>query len=389
MPRVAYVISEELIKQCDKIPVLKKRASMVHELIRAYNLHRLMDCVKPNVASDENLSLFHSQYYLDYLKNECTAELSFESVGSDDDDDAEDSDTSDVDDEQLNYGLGYDCPKIFNLWKFVRVIAGASVTAANLLLSNRRIVINWCGGWHHAQRDEAEGFCYVNDIAIAIQRLRTRFQRILYIDLDVHHGNGVENAFAYTRRVFTVSFHQFQPGFFPGTGNVDDCGHGIGKGYCVNFPYKSHIRGELFIKYFYKTLTEILNKYQPDACVVQCGADSIVSDPLGGTNLLPEDLAICVERILSWDLPTIFLGGGGYNFQNAARYWTTLTSIICKTREPLDNDLPDNEYFLRYGPGYELSIPRKQLDDLNTENDMETTYQTIIENLKKYNVFNC
>lgn len=126
---------------------------MVHELIRAYNLHRLMECVKPNVASEENLSLFHSQYYLDYLKNECTAEMSLESIGSDDeDDDGGDSDTSDVDDEQLNYGLGYDCPKIFNLWKFVRVIAGASVTAANLLLSDRRIVINWCGGWHHAQR---------------------------------------------------------------------------------------------------------------------------------------------------------------------------------------------------------------------------------------------
>lgn len=60
----------------------------------------------------------------------------------------------------------------------------------------------------------------------------------------------------------------------------------------------------------HRTLSVIISKYQPDACVVQCGADSIVSDPLGGTNLLPEDLAICVERILSWDLPTIFLGGG-------------------------------------------------------------------------------
>lgn len=101
-------------------------------------------------------------------------------------------------------------------------------------------------------RDEAEGFCYVNDIAIAIQRLRSQFRRVLYIDLDVHHGNGVENAFAYTRRVFTVSFHQYQPGFFPGSGNVMDCGHGNGKGYCVNFPYKSHIHGELFTKYFCK-----------------------------------------------------------------------------------------------------------------------------------------
>lgn len=71
---------------------------------------------------------------------------------------------------------------------------------------------------------------------------------------------------------------------------------------------------------------------------------------------------------------------GGYNFPNVARYWVYLTSIICKTKQPLDDDIPDNKYFLRYGPGYELSISRKQLDDANTENDMETTYQIIKSN---------
>lgn len=122
------------------------QASMVHELIQAYNLRKLMDCFKPYLASEEHLSLFHSQYYLDYLKNECTADTSVASGDSDD------SNSSDVDDEQLNYGLGYDCPKIYNLWKFVRTIAGASVSAADLLLGGRQTVINWCGGWHHAQR---------------------------------------------------------------------------------------------------------------------------------------------------------------------------------------------------------------------------------------------
>lgn len=120
---------------------------MVHELIRGYCLHKHMDCIRAKLASEENLALFHSQYYLNYLKTECTADTSINDVESDD------SDTSDdVDDEQLNYGLGYDCPKIYNLWKFVQVIAGASVTAADLLLGGRKIVINWCGGWHHAQR---------------------------------------------------------------------------------------------------------------------------------------------------------------------------------------------------------------------------------------------
>lgn len=107
-----------------------------------------MECIKAKEATDEHLSLFHSQYYLNYLKTECTADRSLNDTECSDESD----DSSDVDDEQLNYGLGYDCPKIYNLWKFVRMIAGASVTAANLILNGRQTVINWCGGWHHAQR---------------------------------------------------------------------------------------------------------------------------------------------------------------------------------------------------------------------------------------------
>lgn len=87
---------------------------------------------------------------------------------------------------------------------------------------------------------------------MAIQRLRSKFQRVLYIDLDIHHGNGVDNAFAYTKRVFTVSFHQYEAGFFPGSGNINDCGFGQGKGYCVNFPYKMNICGSLYVRYFIK-----------------------------------------------------------------------------------------------------------------------------------------
>lgn len=237
---------------------------MVHELIRSFQLLDSLDIVTPIEASEDDLKLFHSSYYLNYLKAECN------DGGTGD---SEESSDSDVDDEQLEYGLGYDCPKFKNLYTFVRTIAGASISAADELLNGRKLAINWCGGWHHAQRflfhlkshgffyqhilfphfrDEAEGFCYVNDIVIAIQKLLTKFRRILYIDLDIHHGNGVENAFAYSQRVFTVSFHQHEIGFYPGSGSVDDCGFGNGKGLAANFPYKRHIRGEIFVKYFIK-----------------------------------------------------------------------------------------------------------------------------------------
>lgn len=124
---------------------------MVHALIHAYKLHKQMDCIRAMIADEDDLRLFHSQYYLDYLKNECTADISQNNIDSNSDE-SDDEDTSDVDDEQLNYGLGYDCPKIINLWKFVRTIAGGTLTAADQLLNGRKTVINWCGGWHHAQR---------------------------------------------------------------------------------------------------------------------------------------------------------------------------------------------------------------------------------------------
>lgn len=150
----------------------------------------------------------------------------------------------------------------------------------------------------------------MNDIAMAIQMLRLKFQRILYIDLDVHHGNGVENAFAHAQRVLTVSFHQYETGFFPGSGNVSDIGAGNGRGFSVNFPYKANIRGDLFVKYFTRTIKEVRAMFEPSACVVQCGADCIAGDPLGSANLVPENIGECVKEVLSWHLPTMFLGGG-------------------------------------------------------------------------------
>lgn len=138
------------------------------------------------------------------------------------------------------------------MWKFATTIAGGTITAIEAIYSGANIAINWCGGWHHAQRDNAEGFCYVNDISIGIQKLREKFKRVLYIDLDTHHGNGVENAFAYTKRTFTLSFHQYECGFFPNSGSVNECGSGQGRGYAANFPYRSGVRGKMFIEYFDK-----------------------------------------------------------------------------------------------------------------------------------------
>lgn len=108
----------------------------------------------------------------------------------------------------------------------------------------------------------------------------------------------------------TVSFHQHEPGYFPGTGAVSSIGIGPGKGYTVNAPYSRDITGDMFVPYFQNISSAVYNAFRPDVCIVQCGADVIVGDHLGGTNLIPEDCLKCVQQVLSWNTPTIFLGGG-------------------------------------------------------------------------------
>lgn len=99
----------------------------------------------------------------------------------------------------------------------MQLVAGSSITAAKLLTSFKKdVVMNWDGGRHHCKRDSSAGFCYVNDIVLAIQKLHEKFDRVMYIDVDVHHGDGVEHAFEYSSSVYTISFHLKDVGFYPG-----------------------------------------------------------------------------------------------------------------------------------------------------------------------------
>lgn len=207
------------------------QASRVHDLIESYDLLEHFTVRSSKLATKDDLLLCHSGDYLDVIEG---------ITGS--------SENEQIEEE---YGLNYDCPKIPKLFEFCRRIAGGTISAADAILEGAEVAINWCGGWHHAQRDKAEGFCYVNDIVIGIQKLASKFDRILYIDMDVHHGNGVENAFCSTKRVLTLSFHQHEAGFYPGSGGQLEAGFGAAvRGYAVNFPFKQHLNGRKYVEYF-------------------------------------------------------------------------------------------------------------------------------------------
>jgi histone deacetylase 1/2 len=167
-------------------------------------------------------------------------------------------------------------------------------------------------------------------------------KRVLYIDIDVHHGDGVEEAFYTTDRVMTVSFHKYGE-FFPGTGELRDIGVGSGKNYSVNFPLRDGIDDKAYKSIFEPVIRACMDHYRPEAVVLQCGGDSLSGDRLGCFNLTMEGHANCVNFVKSFNLPTLILGGGGYTMRNVARAWAYETGVL--VGQDMSRELPYNDYY--------------------------------------------
>lgn len=363
--KVVLIHSKDLVNLCDKLPKVPNRASLTHTLIVAYGLLENTRIVEPRQASAHELSAFHS---LDYVK--CLEKL------------ASNCDDEEMEETAAEYGLGFDCPLFDDLLDCMSVIAGGTLTAAEMLNKKEcSIAINWQGGWHHAQRNEASGFCYINDVVLGILKLREKFDRILYVDIDLHHGDGVEDAFSFTSKVMSVSFHKFSPGFFPGTGGCHDVGLGKGKYYTVNVPLKDGITDKPFIEIFSRVMSEVKKRFKPSIVVCQCGVDTLAGDPMASFNLTQYSIGECVKYLMEWNLPLLLLGGGGYNVKNSARCWTYLTGVVLN--QQLSPDIPEHEYFLEYGPDYQLHIPAGRRKDMNTPEDIANLLNTVTGNLQK------
>ncbi|KAJ8958111.1 hypothetical protein NQ318_006040 [Aromia moschata] len=234
-------------------------------------------------------------------------------------------------------------PVFDGLYEFCQLSAGGSVAAAvKLNKQASEICINWGGGLHHAKKSEASGFCYVNDIVLGILELLKYHQRVLYIDIDVHHGDGVEEAFYTTDRVMTVSFHKYGE-YFPGTGDLRDIGAGKGKYYAVNIPLRDGMDDEAYESIFVPIISKVMETFQPSAVVLQCGADSLTGDRLGCFNLTVKGHGKCVEFVKKYNLPFMMVGGGGYTIRNVSRAWTYETSVALGVE--IANELPYNDYF--------------------------------------------
>jgi len=252
--------------------------------------------------------------------------------------------------------------------------------AARLSRDKCDIAINWAGGLHHAKKSEASGFCYVNDIVLGILELLRYHTRVLYIDIDVHHGDGVEEAFYTTDRVMTVSFHKYGE-YFPGTGELRDVGIGKGKHYALNFPLRDGISDENYKSVFEPIIRQVMESYDPSAIVLQCGTDSLSGDKLGCLNLSMRGHANCVKFVKSFNKPLLLLGGGGYTMRNVSRAWAFETGLAAGVE--LGPEIPVNEYYEYFGPDYELDVKASNTEDMNTPEYLERVKNIVMENLRK------
>lgn len=343
-------------------PMKPHRMRMTHNLVTNYGLHKKMDILRPKRATRDQMTRFHTDEYVDFL-HRVTPETVHELTN-----------------EGTRYLIGEDCPAFDGLYEFCSISAGGSLAAATRLNSGESdVAINWAGGLHHAKKREASGFCYVNDIVLAILELLRVHLRVLYIDIDIHHGDGVEEAFYTTDRVMTASFHKFGD-FFPGTGDVRDIGMKKGKNYCVNVPLRDGIGDLEFGNIFRPIISHIMEWYRPGAVVLQCGADSLAGDKLGCFNLSMRGHAECVAFMQTFDVPLITLGGGGYTVRNVARTWTYETGLL--VGQKLDEDLPFNDYIQYFGPEYKLEVPPTSMDNLNSREYLDNLRTKIIDNLR-------
>ncbi|WVQ76912.1 hypothetical protein IAR50_006590 [Cryptococcus sp. DSM 104548] len=323
---------------------------------------KTMQVFKPRRATKEEMTRFHTDEYIDLLEA-VTPETADALTGG-----------------GTRCLIGEDCPAFDGLFEFCTISAGGSLGAAERLNAGAAdIVINWAGGLHHAKKTEASGFCYVNDIVLGTLELLRIHPRVLYIDVDVHHGDGVEEAFYVTNRVMTCSFHRFGE-FFPGTGDVRDVGMKKGKGYAVNVPLRDGITDTSFQSIFKPVIERIMDHFRPSAVVLQMGADSISGDKLGGFNLTLEGHAECARFVKGFGVPVMMVGGGGYTVKNVARAWTKETAIMCGVE--LGEELPYNQYLEYYGPRYKLEVVPTNAQDHNPPEYLERIKQQVFENLR-------
>jgi acetoin utilization protein AcuC len=324
VPSVIYAPAYRTYSFGDEHPFSPIRVDMTLDLLDALG-HRV-ETVEPRAATREEILDVHADSYVRRVE-----ELS---AGAEVPDSKE-------------YGLGtQDTPAFPGMDQAARWLVGGTLHGARLISERgERRVLQLGGGLHHARRAFASGFCIYNDLAIAINFLTRRGLKVAYIDIDVHHGDGVQEILYEDQRVMTVSLHESGKYLFPGTGEIRELGSGVGRGLKLNLPLEPFTEGGSYLEVFEQVLPAALRHFRPDVLVVQAGTDAHFDDPLSDLMLTTRDYEALFRRILAWaDEFTagrvLFTLGGGYSFRAAPRVWAILYLVMHDL--PVVRDLPES-----------------------------------------------
>jgi len=312
--RVGVVRGDELLLYSfpEPHPFRKERVIAFYEAFEKdlKNLGENVSTIKPEIALDEDVMLFHEQRYLEFVK-----ERSKEGSG------------------YLDYG---DTPAFRGCYEASLYVVGSTLKLIKLILDGELDHgFNPVGGLHHARRDSAAGFCIFNDAAIAIKYLldRAGLKEILYVDIDAHHGDGVFYSFYFDKRVRILDFHQSGRTLYPGTGFEHERGGGEAVGTKLNITFLPGAGFREFKDAWKDAAEDFLSESNPDFIILQAGADGLMGDPLTGLNYTEEVHAFVARKLHDFahercEGRIIALGGGGYNPDNVAKAWISVVKSL-------------------------------------------------------------
>ncbi|CAN5129724.1 histone deacetylase family protein [soil metagenome] len=218
-----------------------------------------------------------------------------------------------------NFQMDFACPITADTWKAVHASASTAITAADLVLKGEHVAYALCRPpGHHAYRNRASGFCYLNNTALAAAQLRKKHDRVAIMDIDVHHGNGTQSIFYARPDVLTVSIHADPAYFYPFYwGYENETGSGAGEGFNLNIPIPVKSGDDAWLSAVEKAINKIA-RFQPGALVVALGLDAHENDPLQGGAVTTAGFERIAEQIAGLNLPTVLVQEGGYLTEDLA-----------------------------------------------------------------------
>lgn len=302
-------------------PLRPERLRDTWEMLHAYSAFEGANTqiVPPRLPTFEELATVHTEPYLNAVRRLSCGDLTVRGA-------------------KFGFGTG-DNPVFSGMWESEGLKVGAALVGAELLLNGEvDVAFSFTGGLHHAGRNFASGFCVFCDGAAAIHKMLAAGWRVAYIDIDAHHGDGVQSAFYEDDRVLTISFHESGRYLFPGTGFVRELGRGKGEGFCANVPLPPYTDDEVFLWAFEQVVPPLVERFQPDVVVAQLGVDAHWRDPLTHLLLTTHGLEALFKGINQLGRPWLAVGGGGYDRWVVPRAWTLAWGVM--SGQSFDNKLP-------------------------------------------------